>query len=220
MNILLKSFLFLQFLSLLFFPLNSLTILLPQNSLYQRAFPSEDPIHYISLNKISQNSTIANNADFCNILQPKFDFLYFSQVFDQTDSTIFANEHYMLGIDNFLIILLKKGVLQLFITNFTETAAKLSHLNEFLIKDSALLKEIAGNGFIALFYQKTGDFLMILSRKSLLFVSLDMKNNTFRKESAEFRVYSSKKQRFRGVENRGFFFDFIGKSCEFHFRIQ
>ena len=150
------------------------SILLPENSLYQKSLLSTDPIYYISATSSATNST----GTFCQIHQPSFDFLSYSQVFDQTDSSIFANEHHMLGIDNSLIILLKRGVLQLFRIDFSQNSANLYHLNEFLIKSSNLLQEVAENQYVALFYEKDLNCLLILSRQSLAFISLDSTNKT------------------------------------------
>ena len=152
------------------------TIILQQNTIFQKTLSYPDPVYYISQNSSKSASASSSASDFCEIQQPGFEFLYFSQVFDQTDASIFANEPYMLGIDSLLYVFLKRGVLQVFSVNFTENSADLYHMNEIVLDDAGILAEISDSQYFSLFYDQPHEFLLLLTRNKLAFVDLAQAN--------------------------------------------
>ena len=148
-----------------------------QNTTFYKTLSDIDLIYYID--QISLDSGNQSIANFCSFDQSKYRFSYYDQVFDQTDESIYTNEHYMLGIDTFFYVFLKTGILQVFNITFDVKAANLFHLNEIYLKDDEILSEVNMNQYIGMFYCKSMNKMLILSKKALIAVNLDIDNKPF-----------------------------------------
>lgn len=149
-------------------------LLVQRNTHFLKTLNDTDPIYY--LESSSNNQTSTKMIDFCSVQQGKYTFHYYSKVFDQTDSKLYSDQHFMLGIDNYLYVLLKSGNLQMFNVSFQEETAMLYHLNEITLADRNFLEDIGRNRYFGMFHYRTVENLLILTKQVLVFVNINDSN--------------------------------------------